>query len=82
MKLGLSLVYAPDFSETEAAAAVPVELARGMSLIGPEEYPKERVDAYAAAGVTCLLASPVANTHAERVDQIATVRGLAGKGEN
>src|SRR5699024_4427286 len=36
----------------EAAAAVPEELLRAISLIGPESYVRERIAAFAEAGVT------------------------------
>ncbi|WP_161893660.1 LLM class F420-dependent oxidoreductase [Gordonia spumicola] len=58
----------------EAAAAVPDELVRKMSLIGPRSYVQERVEAFRGADVGVLLASPAAHTHAERVD---TMRELA-----
>jgi hypothetical protein len=67
-----------DGKKAEAAAAVPAELARAMSLIGPAGYVKERVEAYRSAGVTCLLASPIADTHAERVTQMATLKDVCG----
>lgn len=65
-----------DRRKAEAAEAVPIELARAISLIGPASYVKERIDAYRSAGVTCLLASPVAATHAERVDQMARLKNF------
>lgn len=43
----------------EAVAAVPDELVRSVSLIGPRGYVKERIAAYAEAGVTTLLAHPL-----------------------
>jgi F420-dependent oxidoreductase-like protein len=64
--------------KAEAAAAVPEELARALSLIGPAGSVKERVAAFEAAGVTCLVASPVGQTHAERVRQMGTLKGLCG----
>lgn len=67
-----------DGKKTEAAAAVPDELVRAMSLIGPASYVKERVEVFRAAGVSCLLAQAVAPTHAERVEQMGTVAGFIG----
>jgi len=50
-----------------AAAVVPEELIRAISLIGPKGYVAERLAALSAAGVTTLSVSPLANTHEERV---------------
>jgi F420-dependent oxidoreductase-like protein len=61
--------------KTEAAAAVPLELARRLALIGSPEYVRERLEVYAAAGVSCLLVSPAAETHEERLAQMSTLRG-------
>ncbi|HKI43617.1 MAG TPA: LLM class flavin-dependent oxidoreductase, partial [Mycobacterium sp.] len=43
----------------EAIAAVPDELVRGTSLIGPRGHVAERLAAFAEAGVTTLLVGPV-----------------------
>src|ERR671927_1186228 len=43
-----------DGRKDEAAAAVPEELARAVSLVGPESYVAERVAAFREAGVTTL----------------------------
>ncbi len=43
-----------DGKKDEAAAAVPHELVRASSLIGPESYVAERIAAFAEAGVTTL----------------------------
>lgn len=51
----------------EAIEAVPDELVRGMSLIGPRGYVAERLAAFAEAGVTTLLLAPVAADRAESV---------------
>ncbi len=45
--------------KAEAAAAVPAELVEMISLIGPAGYVRDRVAAYAAAGVTMLQVAPV-----------------------
>lgn len=45
--------------KAEAIAAVPDELVRSVSLIGPRGYVKERVAAFREAGVTTLLTTPV-----------------------
>jgi F420-dependent oxidoreductase-like protein len=60
----------------EAAAAVPEDLIRATALVGPAGYVKERLAAFAAAGVTTLLVSPLAGTHAERVRSVADLRAL------
>ena len=49
----------------EAIDAVPDELVRGMSLIGPRGYVAERLAAFAEAGVTTLLLSPLATDRDE-----------------
>ncbi|GAB17908.1 putative F420-dependent oxidoreductase [Gordonia effusa NBRC 100432] len=63
-----------DGKKAEAAAAVPDDLVRAMSLIGPKSYVAERVEAFKQAGTTVVLASPLAGTHAERVDTMAALR--------
>ncbi|MGW0036435.1 LLM class F420-dependent oxidoreductase [Gordonia sp. NPDC003376] len=65
-----------DGKKAEAAAAVPDDLVRAMSLIGPLTLVKERVEAFRGAGVTVLLASPVAPTHAERVEDMGQLAEL------
>jgi F420-dependent oxidoreductase-like protein len=61
---------------TEAAAAVPSALVRDTALVGPLEYVERRLAAYAAAGVTTLLAAPLAPTPDERVAALRTLRAL------
>lgn len=51
----------------EAIDAVPDELVRGMSLVGPRGYVAERMAAFAEAGVTTLLLSPLATDSDESV---------------
>ncbi|BBZ67833.1 LLM class F420-dependent oxidoreductase [Mycolicibacterium insubricum] len=63
--------------EKEAAAqAVPDDLVRDVSLIGPLGFVKERVAAYREAGVTVLNVVPLAGTPAERVALIEQLREL------
>jgi F420-dependent oxidoreductase-like protein len=62
--------------KTEAAAAVPDDLVRDTCLVGPAGYIEERLATYAAAGVTTLVVSPLAPTHAERVHAVSRLRGL------
>jgi len=62
--------------KAEAVAAVPDELVRNISLIGPRGYVKERIAAFAEAGVTTLLATPVTGDPAEYVDFIEQLQAL------
>ena len=67
-----------DGKKAEAAHAVPDELVRAMSLIGPREVVSERLDAFTRSGVGVMLASPLAGTHRERVETMATLAELIG----
>lgn len=60
----------------EATAAVPTELVRDISLIGSEGFVKERIAAFAAAGVTVLNVAPLGRDTAERVRLIEKRRAL------
>jgi alkanesulfonate monooxygenase SsuD/methylene tetrahydromethanopterin reductase-like flavin-dependent oxidoreductase (luciferase family) len=60
----------------EAAAAVPEELARAVSLIGTRDEIAARVDALVAAGATTLLVQPGDQSHEERVAAIRLLRGI------
>ena len=62
----------------EAVAAVPDELVRAISLIGPASYVAERVAAFRKAGVTTLAVTPLARDSAERVALMAGFRRLVG----
>lgn len=62
--------------KAEAIAAVPDELVRSVSLIGPRGYVKERIAAFAEAGVTTLLASPVTADGAEYIDYVEQLQQL------
>ena len=62
----------------EAAALVPAELLEKTSLIGPESYVSERLEAYRQAGVTTLNVNPMAPTLTDRVAMIEKFRGLLG----
>jgi len=64
--------------KAEAAAAVPDELVELTSLIGPEGFVRERIDAMAEAGVSTLNVTPLGATREERVALIERVRDLAG----
>lgn len=60
----------------DAAAAVPDELVRQSSLIGPAGYVSERLAALRASGVTTLNVTPVAGSAGERVRLIERIRTL------
>ncbi|MGY2084134.1 LLM class F420-dependent oxidoreductase [Blastococcus sp. SYSU DS0539] len=60
----------------EAAAALPEELVRGVSLVGPRGHVAERVAAFADAGVTTLNATPLAEDHAGRLRSIEALKEL------
>ena len=62
----------------EAVAAVPDELVRAISLIGPASHVAERVAAFREAGVTTLAVTPLARDSAERVALMAGFRRLVG----
>lgn len=62
----------------EAAAAVPTELLRAVSLIGPESYVRERVEAFAESGVTTLNVTPLAADTVGRVRLIEQLRHICG----
>jgi F420-dependent oxidoreductase-like protein len=61
----------------EAAAAVPDELVTMTTLCGPEGHIAERIAAYAEAGVTHLIVSPVPLGDQRASDLIETVKKLA-----
>ncbi|MFC8530384.1 LLM class F420-dependent oxidoreductase [Nocardia sp. NPDC057227] len=60
----------------EAAKAVPDDLVRDVSLIGPAGFVKERVAAFREAGVTVLNVVPLAGSSAERVQLIEQLRDI------
>ncbi len=62
----------------DAAAAVPDELVRRSSLIGPASYVNERLEVLHASGVTTLNVTPMAGSAAGRVRLIERIRDLAG----
>jgi F420-dependent oxidoreductase-like protein len=67
-----------DGHKQEAAAKVPDALLEATTLCGPEGYVRDRVAAYADAGVTHLNVMPIP-TGAQTVrDVIATVKGWCG----
>ena len=66
-----------DGKKDEAAAALPEEFVRAVSLIGPEGYVAERVAAYAEAGVTTLTLQPLDDSREARLRTVETMRRLA-----
>jgi F420-dependent oxidoreductase-like protein len=62
--------------KAEAVDAVPDELVRNVSLVGPRGFVKERLAAYAEAGVTTLLVHPLSNDRRESVRFVEDLRGL------
>lgn len=62
--------------KTEAITAVPDELVRQTSLIGPRGFVAERVAAFTDAGVTTLLATPLSSDRDESVRYVEELRPL------
>jgi F420-dependent oxidoreductase-like protein len=60
----------------QAAAALPEELVRAVSLIGPEGYVAERIAAFAEAGVTTLALQPLDDSRENRRRTVETMRKL------
>jgi F420-dependent oxidoreductase-like protein len=63
-------------NKKDAIAAVPDELVRSISLVGPRGFVAERVAAFAEAGVTTLLATPVSSDRHESVRFVEQLREL------
>jgi F420-dependent oxidoreductase-like protein len=61
----------------QAMAALPDELIDLVTLCGPPERVRERLDAHRQAQVGTLIAAPMAWTHAERVTQLRRLAELA-----
>ena len=64
--------------KNNAADAVPDELLRRTSLIGPAGFVSERLEVLRASGATTLNVTPLAGSAAERVRLIERIRNLAG----
>lgn len=62
----------------EAIAAVPDELVRHVSLVGPRGFVKERLAAYAESGVTTMLVHPLAVDDAEALRYTEELIALTG----
>lgn len=67
-----------DGKKDEAAAAVPEELVRLTSLIGPESWVAERIAAFREAGVTTLMVQPLDGSPEGRLRTVETMKRLAG----
>jgi len=62
--------------KAEAIDAVPDELVRNVSLVGPRGFVRERLAAYAEAGVTTLLVHPLSSDRRESVRFVEELRAL------
>ena len=67
-----------DGRKEEAAAALPDDLIDLVSLCGPRDRVRERLEVFREAGVDTLGVTPVAFTKEERVEQLRLVAELAG----
>jgi F420-dependent oxidoreductase-like protein len=67
-----------DGKKEEAAAAVPLELLRAISLVGPAGYVKERLAAFAEAGATTVIVNPLQPGRESRVAAVSQLRELIG----
>ncbi|WAL69768.1 LLM class F420-dependent oxidoreductase [Amycolatopsis cynarae] len=65
-----------DGKKDEAAAAVPEDLLKAITLIGPASYVKERLAAYAEAGVTTLQATLLEPGVERRVEVVSQLREM------
>jgi F420-dependent oxidoreductase-like protein len=63
--------------KAEAIAAVPDDLVRNVSLVGPAGFIKERLAAYAEAGVTTMLVHPLAGDDRDAVEFCKELVALA-----
>ncbi|KUH73621.1 LLM class F420-dependent oxidoreductase [Mycolicibacterium novocastrense] len=62
--------------KAEAIAAVPDDLVRSVSLVGPRGFVKERLAAFAEAGATTLLLQPLSVDRREILDFVEELHGL------
>jgi F420-dependent oxidoreductase-like protein len=65
-----------DGKKAEAIEAVPDELVRNVSLVGPRGFVKERIAAYSEAGVTTLLLQPLSGDRHESMRYVEELRAL------
>ena len=66
-----------DGKRDEAAAALPDDLIDTVTLCGPADRVRERLEVYRAAGVGTLIVSPMAFTAEDRLEQLRLVAELA-----
>lgn len=62
--------------KAEAVEAVPDDLVRSISLIGPKGFVAERVAAFKEAGATVLNVTPIAEAAAGRIKQVEALKEL------
>lgn len=62
----------------EAGAAIPDELIDMVSLCGPRDVVRDRIQAFRGGGVGTLMVSPMAFTAQDRIEQLRAVAELAG----
>ena len=62
----------------EAAAALPAELIDRVSICGPMDVVRDRIEKFRAAGVGTLGVSPFAFTRADRLEQLQKIAEAAG----
>ena len=67
-----------DGRREEAGAAIPDELIDMISLCGPRDVVRDRIQAFRDAGVGTLMVSPMAFTAQDRIEQLRAVAELAG----
>lgn len=66
--------------KAEAGEAIPAELIDMVSLCGPPEVVRERLEAYREAGVGTLMITPMAFATEDRIQQLRAVAELAEAG--
>jgi alkanesulfonate monooxygenase SsuD/methylene tetrahydromethanopterin reductase-like flavin-dependent oxidoreductase (luciferase family) len=64
-----------DGKKEEAAAKVPAEMLANTNLVGTAGHVKERLAAYAEAGVTHLSVNPVGNDPVKTIGQLRELMG-------
>jgi F420-dependent oxidoreductase-like protein len=65
-----------DGKKTQAIDAVPDELVRAISLVGPRGFVRDRLAAFAEGGATTLLLQPLSGDRRESVRFVEQLRGL------
>ncbi len=67
-----------DGKKEEAGVAIPDELIDMVSLCGPRDVVRDRLDAFRDAGVGTLMVTPMAFTADDRITQLRAIAELAG----